>query len=81
MSLRQTKHPRSRVAGLWSGRDSTDFDEAKAKRRQSIDVIPIFVQTRSKSDRIRERQAHHVAYVSYGAVNCCRDAQICGIAQ
>ena len=57
--LLQAKHTGFGVAGLRTRRDGTDFDEAKAHRRQRIDVFAILVQSRGQPDRVAEFEPHH----------------------
>ena len=49
---------RLRVAGLRFGRYRADFEEAEAERAQCVYVFAVFVESRGKTDRIGQGDAH-----------------------
>ena len=53
----QAEEPRFRIAGLRARRDRPNLDEAKAEPQQCVRHLPVLVETRGQSHRVREIEA------------------------
>ena len=60
LMLWQTEQAGFRVTRLWSWCQRTHFDETKTQRGQTLNVVSIFIQTRSQPQGIGKRQPHNL---------------------